>query len=382
MAKRLSGFLAVLLATLPAPLLSTVFALPEAQGSTPLVKATAGSSPWTRPTVLARTRGSRGYVASLGLASDGTAIALWRSREGIRIRERSTDNALGPTQPVSPAEHRGLVRDVGRVAVGNDGTALAMWTVGENRSGIPAGRYVRMRFPDGQLGPVRQLDGETSIDSAALTLFGPTDGMPRILTSRFARSYEEPSAYLLHLLDPAGNLIDQPMLSARRADVSVAAVDRAGNAVIVWQQDDRFERVGTGDVRIFATTLSREGVLGAPQTVATMGMCCLDPAMAVAVNASGRGHVVWTQPATLAAPERLQARSISTSGSLGPVSTLARGLSLQDDASVASFSDGRSLVVWSVFEQIQSTDPEHLRPERFPVRGRVLTAHGALTLPS
>lgn len=327
----------------------------------------AKRSPWRKPVPFGRPGFRYTITTSTGVAGDGSSLTVWPAPDGMWLRRRTRDGRLGPAQRISPRTHRRIGGDFS-IAIGHDGAAVILW---ESRRG----RYVRIRSADGRLGPVHRLDGEglTSNFPRAVPFFGPADGHPRIVSGELGGP-EEREGYFLETLDPAHGLRNRTALSRETAGEAAVAVDRAGNAVIVWEDGQFYSAFDEPEdgFRILASTLSRDGTLGSTITIARRKSCCAFVAPRVSVGPSGRGHVIWGNHVR----GRLLSRPISTSGDLGPVATLAGNLAGNDflgrQADVAAFADGRSLAVWTTIESPNRRGGPYR--DKNPVRGRILTA--------
>lgn len=89
------------------------------------------------------------------------------------------------------------------------------------------------------------------------------------------------------------------------------AIDDDGDAIAVWRRSD-----GTNH-RIQARTISAAGALGPTKTISAAGGDARDPE--VAVDAGGDAVVVWRR--FDGTSHRLQARRVSASSALGPIET-------------------------------------------------------------
>jgi hypothetical protein len=338
---------------------------------------------WSKPSLIARrTKGpSRPYSPVTRVAGDGSSVTVWSERRGALLRRRAANGRLGTIESISPRQHAGLVTGVESVAINDAGATVIIWRVRDNRSAVRRGRYVRLRSSDGKLAPVHQLDRETSMNSPqAEAFFGVTDGRARIVAGDFTEKGAD-AGYFLQAFAPEDGFVDRGPISQEIANEVDVAVDSEGNAVLVWE-DNQFGGFSPelNDVRILATTLSRTGVLGRVHTIATADYCCTHPTPAVDVDANGGGHVIWSESLSRRSTERvrLQSRTISTAGTVGPTTLVAPQVSRNDSVGIASFTGGRSLAVWSVHEGRKAMNRFDRRlPERFPLRGRVLTPTGS-----
>jgi hypothetical protein len=120
------------------------------------------------------------------------------------------------------------------------------------------------------------------------------------------------------------------------------AVDRFGNAVIVWQRSD-----GTND-RIQVRTRAADGTLGPVQTLSTAGQNAEQPQ--VAADRDGNAVIVWRRPDP-AGDHRIQARTRAANGTLGAVQTLSEAgeNALFPQVGIRRFG-GKAVAVWPRFD--------------------------------
>jgi hypothetical protein len=112
-----------------------------------------------------------------------------------------------------------------------------------------------------------------------------------------------------------------------------AALDADGDAVIAWQRFD-----GTND-RIQARTLSAAGVLGTIETLSKSGQDAFDPQ--VSVDADGDAVVTWAR-----LNDSIQARPFSAAGVPGSRETLSEAGEDASDPRIAIDADGDAVVAW------------------------------------
>jgi hypothetical protein len=120
---------------------------------------------------------------------------------------------------------------------------------------------------------------------------------------------------------------------AAEADV---AVDADGDAVFAWERSDGV------NVRIQARSRSAAGVLGPVQTLSLAGRDATEPD--VAVDAEGDALIVWER--SDGTNIRVQGRSRSAAGLLGPVQTLSLAGRDATRSRVVIAPDGDAFVVW------------------------------------
>ena len=114
------------------------------------------------------------------------------------------------------------------------------------------------------------------------------------------------------------------------------AIDGAGRAVVVWTAND-----GTTD-RLRTRALSATGVVGSPKILEAGGPT--PTSLHVGVNAAGRAAFTWTE--SVAGDQRIQARTRSSSGALGPLLTISPAGQDGSEADVAVDADGDVVFAW------------------------------------
>jgi hypothetical protein len=159
-------------------------------------------------------------------------------------------------------------------------------------------------------------------------------------------------------ISAAGVLGPVMNLSAAGEDAGAAgapqiASDADGNAIVVWGRGD-----GT-NARLQARTISAAGALGPVKTIAAAG------AGQVATDAAGDAVALWQH--FDGTNYRIQARTISAAGALGQVKTLSAAGRDAYTPDIASDGDGGAVAVW------QRSDGTNFR-----IQARTISAAGAL----
>ena len=111
------------------------------------------------------------------------------------------------------------------------------------------------------------------------------------------------------------------------------ASDADGDAVAVWSRFDG------STYRVQARTISAAGVLGPIRTLSAAGQYANRPQ--IASDADGDAVAVWFNGSNY----RVQARTISAAGALGPTRTVAQNAF---EPQIASDADGDAVAVWSL----------------------------------
>lgn len=119
------------------------------------------------------------------------------------------------------------------------------------------------------------------------------------------------------------------------------AVDASGNAVMTWIRSlDEFEN---GDWKIQARRRSATGVLGPILTVAGSNYNVVYPR--VAVNPVGQAMLAWAS--SDGTRFRIQARTLSATGVLGPIKTISRRGNAREPE-VAIDANGNAAFIWEI----------------------------------
>ena len=151
------------------------------------------------------------------------------------------------------------------------------------------------------------------------------------------------------------------------------ASDADGDAVAVWDA----RGLGLPEPyscypRVQARTISAAGVLGPVKTLSAAGQWAIDPQ--IATDADGDAVAVWSR--SDGSNYRLQARTISAAGALGATKTLSAAGQSAFGPQIASDADGDAVAVWSrgqlVLARPGAHDLRRRRPrgDEDPVRRR------------
>jgi hypothetical protein len=236
---------------------------------------------------------------------------------------------FGSARRISPA---GQDADRPRVGIDAAGNAVLMW---RRFDGTNLRMQARTRSASGALGAVQTLSpaGENSwwpiiaVNAAGDAVFGwlPFDEPFNRLKIRVRSAAGVWSA--VQTVSPAGVEAGWPAI----------AIDSTGRALIVWQGHD-----GT-NVRIQARARTAAGVLGAVQTLSPAGQDGWAPD--VAIDTNSRAIVTWYR--FDGSRYRVQARTRSAGGTLGPVETLSPESTSAQNPRVAIAPDRTAIFTWA-----------------------------------
>ena len=271
----------------------------------------------------------------VAIDAEGNALVVWSRSDGfhdrIQIRRRSTSGSLSPVQTLSPAHG-----DAGspQVAVDAHGNALVVWARWNGHSHII---QLRRRSASGTLSPVQTLsafgdalDPQLAIDrnGNALVVWEASEGIA-----------EASFPYSIHLRRRSASGILGPIktLSLDDAGSPQLAIDRNGNALVVWQRAD------SSGSRIQLRRRSASGTLRPVRTLSAVGPNTYNPQ--IAIDRNGNALVVWSR--VDGTGERIELRRRSVTGALSRIQTVSAAGATSEGPQVAINSNGNALVVWS-----------------------------------
>ncbi|MFD2078726.1 hypothetical protein [Actinopolymorpha cephalotaxi] len=293
---------------------------------------------------------------AVGVDREGDTLLAWTEVSTsypytyrLLVRQRSRSGVLGSTKVISPS---GQVPKSPRVALDDDGDAVVVW---QAYAGDTYRIYARRVSRTGVLGPVLAMstatpraflaDVATDSDGDALVVWNErrSDGTSWPMVRRFRR-------------DGTTGSVTQLTRTARNADVPAVAIDRQGDALIGWADDNA----------IYARTLSSTGVYSLVRT-ASPALSPIDgySSARVAVDRYGNGIVAFRRRDAATGHSALWSRGVSPVGDLGVSRTLSPSTDEVSNHVVASDLDGDVVVVWD------RTDATALHARRITRTGTV-----------
>ncbi|WP_020580043.1 hypothetical protein [Actinopolymorpha alba] len=293
---------------------------------------------------------------AVGVDREGDTLLAWTEVSTsypytyrLLVRQRSRTGVFGSTKVISPS---GQVPKAPRVALDDDGDAVVVW---QAYSKDTYRIYARRVSRTGVLGPVLVMSAATpkafladvAIDSDgdALVVWNEwrSDGTTWPMVRRFRR-------------DGTTGPITQLSKTARNAEAPTVAIDRQGDALIGWADDNA----------VYARTLSSTGVYSAVRT-ASPALSPIDRYFGarVAVDRYGNGIVVFRRWEAATGNSTVWSRGMSPVGDLGTLRTLSPSTHKVSNHVVASDLEGDVVIAWD------RTDATGLHARRIARTGTV-----------
>jgi hypothetical protein len=268
-------------------------------------------------------------LPQVAINADGHAAFAWRGASGSIVgRVRSAAGVLGPMRILSTPG----ANDPPQVAVDPGGNAVGAWSVPtgityqvQTRTLSAAGALgsTQTLSPDGVIGSKPQVALDAEGDAVAAWLQESGGSLRVQARARSAAGVLGP----VKTLSYASQFAFNPQL----------AVDAEGDALVTWFNATTF--------RLQARTLSAAGVPGPIRNLSAPGTGALHQ---VAVDADGDALVTWVRHD--GANDRVQARALSAAGSPGPVVTLSHAGSNARNSHIAMNADGDALFTWERYD--------------------------------
>jgi microcompartment protein CcmK/EutM len=298
--------------------------------------------------------GKDANASQVALDRGGNAVVAWRAYDGanyrIQVRRRTASGGLSAVQTLSPAGRNAY--EV-QLAVDPSGNAVVVWQVFD---GVNYRIQARRRTAAGSLSSVRTLS-QSGQDAEAPQVAVDGDGNAVVVWSRSDGTEERIQA---RRRTAGGSLSAVQTLShaGRQAFRPQVGMDRAGNAVVVWQRSDG------ANWRVQLRRRTAAGGLSAVQTLTPSGETAYEPRLAV--DRDGAAVVVWERYNGI--DNRIQVRRRTAAGGLSTVKNLSAAGQNAFNAQVAVDPNGNAVVVWDWY------DGTHFR-----IQARRRTAAGGLS---
>jgi hypothetical protein len=305
----------------------------------------------------------------------GNAIFTWGRSDGtnsrIQARGRSAGGVLGPVQTLSAAGQNAAFP---QVAVDGNGNAIFTWARfdGSNPTFPPCCRLVqtRKRSAGGALGPIQTLSAagrsaaEPQVavegDGDAVFTWDRSDGTNSRIQAR--RRTAAGALSSIQTLSAAGQNAFEPQVG----------VDGTGDAVFTWARDDPYSRIQ-------ARARSAAGTLSPTQTLSAAGQNSYDSQVGVDGPGNALftwSRFDGTSPDPPFCCYRVEARRRSAGGALGSILPLSAAGQNAGGSQVAVQGDGDAVFIWSRFDG--SSPPPDPDPCCARVQARTRSAAGAL----
>lgn len=289
--------------------------------------------------------GANAAEPATAVGPSGHVALAWRRLDAagswrLHLRVRSASGALGTTQRLSPA---GGNASAPAVAVDADGRVFVVWSQRDAATGSYA-VLARVRSAAGMLSGIRELsagvgEGDALRAPTPRLALGP-GGAVVAWQAPFAGGYRA----VARTLGTDGVADGWQTLSREHlVDRPVAlAVAQDGTAVMAWTRDDGVSS------RVEARTRTVDGTLGPLRVLTPAGQDATAPA--VAVSPGGGAVVAWVRedPSFTS----LRSRAMTTTGVVGPARKISLNSHDVDDDPVTGWGevgvsdDGDAVFVW------------------------------------
>jgi hypothetical protein len=279
----------------------------------------------------------KAYPSPIGVDADGNALIAWWGLTGtnyrVAVRARSATGVLSPVQVLSPA---GIDAVVPRVAVSANGSALITWSVG---NGTNSSVQARSRSANGVLGRIQTLSNSGHDGSPELAIDPAGNAVVAWTSISGTNTSPQVKARLRSATGALGPILTLSQAGPYAQNQKVA-IGANGDAVITWNSYDG------KNTRVQAITLSAAGVLGPLLTLSEADDDGYLPQ--VAVGGDGNAVVTWMRRFREGTWNwRVEARTLSPAGVLGPIMALSEPGKDADDGPVAVNANGDSIVTWA-----------------------------------
>ena len=252
-----------------------------------------------------------------------------------RVQAR-TLSAAGVLGPIRTLSRAGHDARLPEIAVSTNGRAVVVWE--ERFNGATRQVQARTLSAAGVLGPIQTLS-QAGHDAYLPEVAVDADGDAVVVWKRWGsdRRVQARTLSATGVLGPIQTLSPPASLGPESTDNGPkVAVDRLGHAVVVWRNDDNF--------RVQARSRSRAGVLGPIQTLSAP---VLHDTFYQKVAIDRRGNAVVTWVADTQEGQQIQARTLSAAGRLGRLLNLRLPTGhLAFDVRVAVSAQGRAAITY------------------------------------
>ena len=310
---------------------------------------------------------------------DGDSIAVWLRFDGsitrVQARTISSAGVLGDVKALSGT---GAGAGDPRIATDADGDSIAVWV----RDGSVSQIQARRISSTGALGPVLTLSKNQNALHPRVAINANGDAVA--VWRRFDGTIDRVQAVLISAAGVLGPVHTLSLPSGTAVFEPDVAIDDDGDAIAVWQHvfgpevharrisaagalsDVQVVSIGTqpkvamdtdGDATVvfaaladgfafqtFARTVSSSGILGPVRVLSRAGRTAFE--QQVATDADGDSIAVWKRQQDNG-KYVVQTRTISDTSALGETKTLSNGGVESSDPQVATDADGDSVITWT-----------------------------------
>jgi pimeloyl-ACP methyl ester carboxylesterase len=285
--------------------------------------------------------GADALDSRLAISAAGDAIVTWTSFDAASVRlhaKARARSAAGALGDVIELADPAFDSFAPQVALDGAGTATLAWTRADPRTGR-LGVQTRSRSAGGALGAVVDLD-DGKADATGVGVAVNRDGDAVFDWLVLDATFRAVAQARSRSSNGALGSIVEVSDPADDAWDQTAAVDDDGDAVLTWWIPTR------AGARVEARSLSMRGALGPRATLSEAADDGYEPQVAV----DGDGDAVFTWLAFDRDGVRVQARARSRGGAWGPRTDLTRPAEDAFSAQVAMTEDGDAVLGWSALD--------------------------------
>lgn len=237
---------------------------------------------WTGPVVLVENTAEKGY-AVVGIDDDGNCVVVWAQEPGIQSRTYTTGVGWGPVVPVTPSATQWSYET--GLAVAPDGSAMAIWTENANQAYGPW--YASYRPAGGSW--EQPIEFQTTADDIMNARLA-CDGSGKFMVV-FTLYSDSRFGVWANMYTPGTGWDKEARIESQTYnayDLNIA-MNRAGEAVVVWQQ---FGYPDWNSATAFANHYSPENGWGTEVPIEDINSGGCDPPV-VSVDGDGNAVSIW-----------------------------------------------------------------------------------------
>jgi hypothetical protein len=271
----------------------------------------------------------------------GDAVMVWvRSPKAypfdyrVQARTRTASGALGDRFLLSPRDQAAAAP---HVDLDDDGDAVFAWVAW---SGDSRRVYARRMSRAGSLGAVRTISGSVAKAQNSLVSVDPDGDALITWDERRSDGSVHPMARRLSRGGTLGGIVDLAP-APRGAETPRVAMDRQGDALVVWSDWDR----------VLARAISSTGVVGDLRTVyAAANPNDRNADAEAGVGRDGAGFITWRRWSDGTLYQSVLSRRVQASGGFGALRRLTPLSHDVGNQQVSSDEEGDVIVAWDRFD--------------------------------